>query len=135
MEALSMFKRKIQPVSQAINHCIINQGTKVTGTLDCQNMLIVAGEFDGQIKTKQLEVAQSGVIKGVVIAESVVVAGIVEATLKCTGRLKITSTGRVTGDVEYGSLEVSLGGKSNGSIEQTETLRVVPSAIKPSPSL
>jgi cytoskeletal protein CcmA (bactofilin family) len=124
-----MFKRKSEINNDNADKLFINKGSSIHGTINCQSLLVIDGDFEGQINSKLLEITESGSVKGTINAESVVVAGVVNANIKCTGRLKIAATGKVNGEVQYGSLEVSLGGVSVGNLEQTANMRVVRSQV------
>jgi cytoskeletal protein CcmA (bactofilin family) len=120
-----IFNKKQPVIKTETEKLIINKGSKITGTIDCPSLMIICGDFEGTINTKSLEISESGTVKGAINAETVTVAGKVEANLKCTGRLRIEATGKVSGEVQYGALAVALGGVSVGNLEQTANMRVV----------
>jgi cytoskeletal protein CcmA (bactofilin family) len=126
MELMMLFtKKKTAEIVPLDERLFINKDSKLTGTIDSTSHIIIAGEFDGTINAKHLEITASGAVKGTVNAESVTVAGTAHANIKCAGRFKIDASGKVIGEIQYGSLEVALGGISVGNIEQTGNMRIV----------
>ncbi|MEP6145765.1 MAG: polymer-forming cytoskeletal protein, partial [Nisaea sp.] len=65
---------------------------------------------------RQLEVTESGHFKGKVVIDEAIIGGRFEGTLVVRDVLQIRSTGRVTGSVRFGQLEVELGGQIDGDI-------------------
>lgn len=68
---------------------------------------------DGQL----IEVAQSGVFRGSVEIEDADIAGTFEGELSVRHKLRVRSTGNVTGTIRYGEIEVQAGGQLVGQIQ------------------
>lgn len=87
------------------------------GKLRSDGSLHVRGRVEGEISAEHDIVVTDGAsVNAVVRAVNVVVAGVVEGTIECTGRLEVLPSGRVSGDVTAPSLVVHDGATLSGSL-------------------
>lgn len=78
---------------------IIAKGTKITGTIDIECKLHVDGQVDGTVKSSSVvTIGSSGIIKGEVFAEKLVVSGEMQGNADCTN-IEILTGGKVNGDI------------------------------------
>ena len=80
--------------------------------------MIVEGIVQADLTdSRALEIADSGVFKGTADVDTAEISGVFEGELTCQNRLFVRSTGRITGTIRYGELEVERGGRVAGYIE------------------
>jgi len=86
--------------------------------------LIVAGNVNGAIKadeeTSVVTVAETGCIKGELIAPIIEIFGKSVSNIKATQILRIGPEADVSGTIEYASLEISAGGQIVGDLAKIE---------------
>jgi cytoskeletal protein CcmA (bactofilin family) len=92
-------------------------GVKLKGEIASCDTLMVEGEVEAQLKSRQLVVAQGGGFIGRAEVEDAEIAGRFEGTLHATGKLIIRRTGRLNGQVSYGQLEIEPGGELRGRVD------------------
>jgi len=91
-----------------------------SGTLQAQGSLNVFGQVEGELSVAdELFVADGAHVNAQVNARIVVVAGALEGTIVCEGRLEVLPTGRVSGDVTAQSLVVHEGATIEGDLRMT----------------
>jgi cytoskeletal protein CcmA (bactofilin family) len=65
-----------------------------------------------------LVIGNKGIVRANVNTVNALIQGIYEGNMVATGNVEITSTGRVSGDIETDSLVVSKGGIFNGNVSK-----------------
>ncbi|MCR4425827.1 MAG: polymer-forming cytoskeletal protein [Firmicutes bacterium] len=96
----------------------IGKDTILEGTLKISGTVRIDGNIEGQIQAgADVIVGEGGVVVASVSATNVTVAGEVRGNMECSGRLEITNTGRVFGDVVVASLAVDDGAVFRGKCE------------------
>jgi cytoskeletal protein CcmA (bactofilin family) len=99
---------------------IIGRGTRIVGDLvDC-SMLEIQGSVEGRISTMALVIREGGSVNGEIHAETAEIHGRLDGHVEVSDTLDVRSTGRVSGEVTYGTLAVALGGFVLGSITKME---------------
>ena len=97
----------------------VGRETTISGgtVLACER-LTVEGTVEATMPDgRLLEIVKGGTFKGTVTVDSADVAGQFEGELKVKKRLLIRASGRVSGTVRYGQLEVERGGRIEGKSE------------------
>ncbi len=98
----------------------IGRDIKMSGEITECEMLIVEGSLDASVpNATAMDIAQSGTFKGSAAVQDATIAGEFEGDLTVKNRLRITSTGRVTGTIRYGHLEIENGGEIHGELTVT----------------
>ena len=97
----------------------VGRGVSLSGWIAACDRLVVEGTVRAALgRTRALEVAEGGRFTGGrVEVEEAEVAGEYEGGLTVRGRLLVRGTGRVSGTVRYGELELERGGRLSGSVE------------------
>ena len=96
-----------------------------SGTLRSRGSLRVFGQVEGDLEAShEIFVAEGAMINARIAARVVIVAGTVEGTVECSGRLEVLSTGRVSGDVTAPSLVVHEGAAIEGDLRMQAPDRV-----------
>ncbi len=101
---------------------IVGQGISLSGEIEACDRLIVEGSVQVTLKeTRAIEITETGKFTaGKASVEEAEISGVYEGELTVRNRLLIRSTGKVTGTVRYGELEIERGGRISGSISMLE---------------
>ena len=98
----------------------VGKGLSVTGEITACDVLVVEGKVEAKLNEgKLLEIAEAGQFRGNVEIENADIAGRYDGQLVVHGRLTVRATGRISGVIKYGELEVSAGGTMIGEIQTT----------------
>jgi cytoskeletal protein CcmA (bactofilin family) len=96
----------------------VGKGLSLSGEISACDSLIVEGKVDAKLSEgKLLEITESGQFRGTVEIENADIAGRYDGQLTVHGRLTIRSTGRISGMVCYGELEINAGGQIIGELQ------------------
>jgi len=97
---------------------IVGREIRLNGHISACERLIVEGTVEAALTDcRTIEVADAGTFKGSAQVESAEISGRFEGTLTVRERLLIHSSGRVTGTVHYGRIEIEQGGEINGDVK------------------
>lgn len=101
---------------------MVGQGISLAGEITSCDRLIVEGDVQVTLnETRAIEIAESGrFTNGKASVEDAEISGIYEGELTVRNRLLIRATGRVTGTVRYGELELERGGRISGTISMID---------------
>ncbi len=98
-------------------NALLGRGATYEGDLSFEGRVRVDGLFRGRIFTEEiLEIGEEGRIEGEVDAHTLVVAGMVDGTVRVGGVLRVESTGRLHGEVEAETLVVREGARLNARV-------------------
>lgn len=101
---------------------IVGREISLTGEITSCERLIVEGSVEANLTNcREVEIAESGMMKGTAAIEEAEIRGRFEGTLTVRKRLYIRATGKVTGTVRYGQLEVECGGQVSGDVQAQPT--------------
>ncbi len=101
---------------------MVGQGISLSGEITSCDRLIVEGSVQVTLnETRAIEIAESGrFTNGKASVEDAEISGLYEGELTVRNRLLIRATGRVTGTVRYGELEIERGGRLSGSVSMID---------------
>ncbi|MGI5879979.1 MAG: bactofilin family protein [Syntrophomonadaceae bacterium] len=95
---------------------IISEGMEIKGDITSQSSIRLDGKVEGRIQIKgDLIVGEKGYIKGEVKVTNLMVAGKIEGNAAALGRLEITATGKMYGDLTCNLLTIEEGGYLDGT--------------------
>ncbi len=95
----------------------IGRDIKLSGEITECELLIIEGRLEASVpNAKTMEIAPTGSFQGSATLGDATISGEFDGDLTVTNRLRITSTGRVTGTVRYGHLEIENGGEIHGDL-------------------
>lgn len=82
----------------------------------------VRGKVMGDVESQQdLTIGESGVVNADAIAgKDMVIAGEINGNVKCGGRLRLTPTGRLTGNIRARTIVLEEGAQFNGTCNMTK---------------
>lgn len=95
---------------------VVGPESSLKGDLVCgDDDACIAGRLEGSIASDaRVVVVVGGHVEGDILADVVVVAGVVRGSVVARKRLHMQATGRICGDAIYGVLEVDCGGVVQG---------------------
>jgi cytoskeletal protein CcmA (bactofilin family) len=104
--------------SDADRRLTVGKGLSLAGEITSCDILVVEGKVEAKLSDgKLLEITESGQFRGSVEIENADIAGRYDGQLIVHGRLTIRATGRISGMVKYGELEVNAGGQIIGELQ------------------
>lgn len=96
---------------------IVGRTISLRGEIRRCDRLVVEGEVEASLNESQaLEIAPTGVFKGSAIIRDAEIAGHFDGELTVKERLFVRATGRVSGKIHYGRLEIENGGRIGGTL-------------------
>jgi len=107
--------RRMSSNTDAEKKLIVGKGLSLAGEITSCDVLVV----EGKVEAKLLEITEAGQFRGSVEIENADIAGRFDGQLVVHGRLTIRSTGRISGMVKYGELEINAGGQIIGELQVT----------------
>ncbi len=112
-------RREPRPVGGAEERKLtVGRGLSLSGEITACDVLVVEGKVEAKLTDgKLLEITESGQFRGSVEIENADIAGRYDGQLTVHGRLTVRGTGRITGMLKYGELEVNAGGQIIGEMQ------------------
>ncbi len=105
-----------QPAPES-KRLIVGRDICLSGEITACDKLIVEGHVSATLSDSQsIDIASPGLFKGTAEVESADISGQFEGKLMVRKRLVIRATGRVTGEIRYGEIEVEGGGVISGDV-------------------
>jgi len=99
---------------------LIGEGCKISGRLSGTGEFMISGEVEGDCDLSgSISIARSGVWKGTLKAQSIIVAGTVEGDIEAAGRVEIGETARISGTVTGEAIAVAEGAVVEGTMRTT----------------
>lgn len=96
---------------------IVGREIELSGNISSCDKLVVEGRVEAELSDcRQIEIASSGVFKGSAAIDMAEISGNFEGNLTARDILIVRSTGRITGTVRFGKLEIERGGEVVGDI-------------------
>ncbi len=90
----------------------------LAGEINSCDRLVVEGKVEATMKDcREIEIAETGTFKGKVEFDRADISGIFEGDLTAREYLVVRATGRITGKVRFGELEIERGGQIIGDIQ------------------
>jgi cytoskeletal protein CcmA (bactofilin family) len=97
---------------------IVGREISLSGEITACDRLVVEGSVSANLANcRDIDIAESGLFKGSASIEDAEVRGRFEGTLNVRRRLLIRASGRVTGSVRYGQIEIECGGQISGDVQ------------------
>jgi cytoskeletal protein CcmA (bactofilin family) len=90
----------------------------LSGEITSCDKLFIEGSVEANLTNcRDVDIAESGLFKGSASIDEAEVRGRFEGNLVVRKRLLIKSTGRVSGTIRYGQIEIECGGQISGDIQ------------------
>jgi cytoskeletal protein CcmA (bactofilin family) len=115
-----MFSGKSQRPAVRID-TLVGRNTEVIGNLSFSGGLHVDGTIRGNVSASDgpesmLSLSQHGIIKGEIHVPHVTINGTVEGDVYAEQRLELGAEARITGDVHYNLIEMTVGATVDGKM-------------------
>ena len=95
---------------------MIGKDAVIKGTIEAKGMVRVDGHFEGDIRTDgNIVVAEGAYVLAAVRGRNLIVAGELYGNADVTGKLEITSTGKLLGDIKLDTFVIGDGGIFKGN--------------------
>ena len=96
---------------------IVGRDIKLTGNIGSCEKIVVEGDVEAELTDcREIEVTANGTFTGDADVEKAVIGGQFEGKLTVRSTLAVRSSGRVSGTIRFGQLEVEPGGEIVGDI-------------------
>jgi len=97
---------------------IVGREISLSGEITSCDKLIVEGSVEANLQNcHDVDIAESGLFKGSATIDEIEVRGRFEGNLTVRKRLLIRASGRVSGTIRYGQVEIECGGQISGDIQ------------------
>ncbi|OCT11161.1 hypothetical protein A8709_05625 [Paenibacillus pectinilyticus] len=111
-----MFKKGKQLMNPNTTDTLIGEGTSFEGRIKSEASIRIEGGITGDIDCAgDVIIGEHGVVKSNIAARDVVLAGSVQGNITTKGKLTITSTGSLHGNISAASFIIEEGGVFQGS--------------------
>ena len=101
-----------------VRKLIVGREITLSGEITSCDKLIVEGSVEANLANcRDVDIAESGLFKGSASIEEAEIRGRFEGNLVVRKRLLIKSSGRVSGTIRYGQIEIECGGQISGDIQ------------------
>lgn len=98
----------------------IGEHTSVDGSFKSENSIRIRGSVQGEIESRRsILVEEQANVNAKVTADSVTIAGQVNGHIFCSGRVEIRPSGRVTGEINAGTLIMQEGAFFEGNLKMS----------------
>lgn len=110
---------------------VIGNGSTVVGEVMVRRGIKVDGQIEGNLMVESDEdtvvvIGQTGVVKGNVICQHVIVLGHVEGSIQAADTVEMGEMSVLTGDLEYGMLTFHDGAVIEGRLKRVNTVTQMP---------
>src|SRR5262245_45800070 len=97
---------------------IVGREISLSGEITSCDKLIIEGSVEANLQNcHDVDIAESGLFKGSATIDDIEVRGRFDGNLIVRKRLYIRATGRVSGTIRYGQIEIECGGQISGDIQ------------------
>jgi cytoskeletal protein CcmA (bactofilin family) len=97
---------------------IVGREITLSGEINSCDRLIIEGSVEANLQNcNEVELAETGLFKGSATIDEIEVRGRFEGNLTVRKRLLIRATGRVSGTIRYGQIEIECGGQISGDVQ------------------
>jgi cytoskeletal protein CcmA (bactofilin family) len=111
---------------------IVGREISLSGEITSCDKLLIEGSVEANLQNcHDVDIAESGLFKGSATIDQIEVRGRFEGNLIVRNRLLIRATGRVSGTIRYGQIEIECGGQISGDIQaqaHEDIISAVPAA-------
>jgi len=117
-------RRSGDPITQPrrndaeVRKLTVGREITLSGEITSCDKLIIEGSVEANLTNcRDVEIAESGLFKGSAAIEDAEIHGRFEGNLVVRKRLLIKASGRVSGTIRYGQIEIECGGQISGDIQ------------------
>src|ERR1700739_3018240 len=119
-----------RPNDGEVRKLTVGREITLSGEITSCDKLIIEGSVEANLNNcRDVEISESGLFKGSASMQGGEIHGRFEGNLVVRKRLLIKASGRVSGTIRYGQLEIECGGQISGDIQAQAPSE--PSEVKP----
>jgi cytoskeletal protein CcmA (bactofilin family) len=97
---------------------LIGREISLNGQITACDKVVVEGRVEAQLtESRFVEITETGQFKGSAEVEEAEIRGRFEGRLSVRGRLLIRGSGKVSGEIAYGQIEIECGGEISGTVQ------------------
>jgi cytoskeletal protein CcmA (bactofilin family) len=97
---------------------IVGRDISLNGEINSCDRLLVEGNVEANLTNcTQVEISEHGLFRGTATVDEVEIHGRFEGSLTVKKRLFIRASGRVSGTIRYGEIEIERGGQISGDVQ------------------
>ena len=112
---------------------VMGETARLEGKFNIADSIQIECEIAGEINVEgKLVIGEKGVVRADVHTADALIMGRYEGNMVATGNVEITSTGRVSGNIETDSLVISQGGFFNGNVIKIQRAEIAAERRGPS---
>lgn len=104
---------------------MIGDGVIVTGNISLPGAVYIYGEVNGEISSHEIFVGETGKVTGDVKVDHADIKGQIVNSIQVKETLILRATGKISGVINYQSLEIEHGGIIDGKIEKVSSGKVL----------
>ena len=109
--------KNIKRFKNELVNTFIGEETTIKGTIHTQRSIRIEGNIEGEINSQgEIFVGQKSRISADIVGKSVVVAGEVKGNIEAINGLRVTSSGKVYGDISGDHLIIEEGAIYKGKV-------------------
>ena len=109
---------------------IVGREISLAGEITSCDWLVVEGSVEANLANcRDIEISDTGVYRGSASIEQAEIRGRFDGVLNVRKRLFIRASGRVTGTVRYGQIEIERGGQISGDVQAQPTNSELPPSL------
>ena len=107
---------RVDDLSPKANDIHMGPGVRFVGSITAKGVVTMDGVVHGEVFATTLKVGRTGVIQGVTACTQMDIHGRVDAHLTCSGLLTLHGSARVSGQCQYGEIEIKKGARVTGTM-------------------
>ncbi|OGQ65478.1 MAG: hypothetical protein A2W73_07330 [Deltaproteobacteria bacterium RIFCSPLOWO2_12_55_13] len=112
---------------------VMGETARLEGKFNIADSIQIECEVAGEINVEgKLVIGEKGVVRADAHTADALIMGRYEGNMVATGNVEITSTGRVSGNIETDSLVISQGGFFNGNVIKIQRAEIAAERRGPS---
>lgn len=125
-------QKPIAASNQGAGYTYIEKGTSIKGDLSSSGSVRVDGSIQGNLSIKgNLEISAGAAAEGENIeCDNLILHGSIKANVQAKGKITITKTGKLVGDVKASALDIEAGALFSGRSEMNAGGAPLPSSDK-----
>jgi cytoskeletal protein CcmA (bactofilin family) len=101
-----------------VRKLIVGREITLSGEINSCDKLMIEGSVEANLNNcREVDISEGGLFKGSAEIEDAEIRGRFEGNLTVRKRLLIKATGRVSGTIRYGQIEIECGGQISGDIQ------------------
>jgi cytoskeletal protein CcmA (bactofilin family) len=97
---------------------IVGRDITLSGEITSCEKLVIEGSVEANLSNcREVDISETGLFKGSAAVDEAEISGRFEGNLTARKRLLIRASGRVSGTIRYGQIEIECGGQISGDVQ------------------